>query len=188
MYAKLDIQTKDDDDDDDDDVVDDCCQYDLTESEHDLELIESCFAESSTLSVTEKSTLYYICGYVTYKEKIVCLDENDAVPLPKESEFTTKVSRGKLKLTPLNLYDLSQYYYTYFKGRTAKCCTKIYLQAFRKFYKYTGYSFDNIERVNRRMCNCFFKAFVKDATDTLKRKSKNNNDKREIKKTRLSAS
>ena len=63
----------------------------------------------------------------------------------------------------------------------------IYQQAFREIYKYTGYSFDNIERVNRRMCNCFFKAFVKDAADTLKRKSKNNNDKCGIKKTRLSA-
>ena len=181
LYAKLDIQNNEDD------VKDDCCLYELHDSEGDLELIESCFAESSSLSVTEKSTLYYICGYVTFKQNIVCLDENDTVPLPEASEFTTKVSRGKLKLPPLDLYDLSQYYYSFFKARTAKCCTKIYLQAFREIYKYTGYSFENIEQINRRMCNCFFKAFVKDATDTLKRETKDKHDKREVKKTRLSA-
>ena len=126
--------------------------------------------------------LYYICGYVTHKEKLICLDANDTVSLPEEAEFTIKVSRGKLKLLPLNLYDLAQYYYAFFKARNVKCCTKIYLQAFSEIYKYSGYSFDNIEGINRRMCNTFFKAFVKNSTDNLKYK-----DKLETKKRRLSS-
>ena len=125
LYAKLDIQT------DGDDIVDDCCLCDLQDREHDLELIEGCFEDSASLTLTEKSTLYYICGYVAYKENIVCLDTNDTALLPEEAEFTVKVSHGKLKLPPLNLYDLSQYYFTFFKARKSKCCTKIYLQAFR---------------------------------------------------------
>ena len=105
LFSKLDIYVENDD------VIDDCCMLNLKDSESDLELIESCFEEASTLNVIEKSTLYYICGSVARKEGIVCTDAGDVVSLPPESEFTLTLSRGKLKLPPINLYDLSQHYY-----------------------------------------------------------------------------
>ncbi len=182
LYSKLDAEILDSW------IDDDCCTIDLLDSEADLDLIDCCFADASHLTVNEKSSLYYICGYIAYKEKIVCLDSSEEVELPDEAEFTLNVSRGKLKLPPLNLYDFSQYCYTYFKARKSKCCTKMYLEAFSMIYEYTGYSFENINSIVRRLCNCFFKAFVKKETDLLKRKNKmDQKDARQTKRTRLSA-
>ena len=52
---------------------------------------------------------------------------------PKEGEFTINLLLDKLRLPPLNLFNLSQYYFTFFKGQKVRCCTKIYLN----FKKYT---------------------------------------------------
>ena len=106
LFSKLDVQTEYDD------LDNDCCSVDLEDCEDDLDLIDKCFEESSNLNSIEKSTLYYICGYVARKENIVCTDEAD-VSLP-ESEFTKKLSRGGLSFPPINLFDLSQYYYAFF--------------------------------------------------------------------------
>ena len=128
LFSKLDIHITDDD------IDNDCCSFDLKDSESDLVLIENCFEEASNLNNTEKSILYYICGYVTHKEGIVCSDADEVISLPQESEFTQNLSRGKLKLPPINLYDLSQYYYAFFKSRNRKCCTKIIIQANLQLY------------------------------------------------------
>ena len=172
----------DDNNDDNDDIDNDCCLFDLKDSESDLELIENCFEEASNLNNTEKSILYYICGYVTHKEGIIWPDVDEGISLPQESEFTQNLSRGKLKLPPINLYDLSLYYYAFFKSRNRKCCTKIFLEAFKQIYSFTGYDFENVERINRRLCNSFFKAFVKKASDNVKAK-----DNRDTKRRRLSS-
>ena len=176
LFSQLDIHIEDED------ISNDCCTVDLKDSENDLELIEKCFEEASDLNQTEKSSLYYICGYVARKQQMVCEDAKEVVSsLPKESEFTLNLSRGKLKLPPINLYDLSQYYYAFFKARGTKCCTKIFMEAFKEIHNYTGYNFENIDRINRRFCNTFFKAFVKKATDNVKFK-----DQRDTKRRRLS--
>ena len=94
------------------------------------------FTEASNLSVTKKSTLYYICRYVIYKKVMVCLDENKTVPLPKEAEFILEVARGKLKLPPLNFYDFSYKINVKQKktvckkmtlSRNANCCVNVYM-------------------------------------------------------------
>ena len=64
-----------------------------------------------------------------------------------------------------SLYDLPQQYFIFIKGRKVKCYTKIYLQGFQEIYNGTAYTFENIEKINRRMCNCFFKAFKKRQAD-----------------------
>ena len=118
----------------------------------------------------------------------VCEDEAEKVDLPDEAEFTLNVSRGKLKLPPINLYDFSQYCYCFFKARKNKCCTKIYLEAFSMIHDDTDYSFENVDSIIRRLCNCFFKAFVKKETDMLKAKNKKvQNDACETKRRRISA-
>ena len=178
LYTKLDVDI-----DSNDSVIDDCCTFDLLDSEQDLDLIDGCFADTENLTVSERSSLYYICGYVAFKERIICQDADDEIDLPKEAEFTMNVSRGKLKLPPINLYDFSQYCYCFFKARKNKCCTKIYLEAFSMIYDFTNYSFENVNSIARRLCNCFFKAFVKKETDSLKAQR----DTRQTKKLRLSA-
>ena len=93
-------------------------------------IIDGCFADSENLTITEKSSLYYICGYIAHKENIVCVDDGDDVELPDEAEFTLNVSRGKLELSPIILYDLFQYCYSFLKLEKEKCSTKVYLKAF----------------------------------------------------------
>ena len=87
------------------------CQCQIDESEID-DLIDSCFNDSSELSSNEKSTLYYISGYVSAKENLSTEGLSQELP---ESEFTELVSRGKLMHPPGDLYDLSQYFLAYFK-------------------------------------------------------------------------
>ena len=176
LYSKLDI------DGEKVSIENDCCG-DSVESETDLSLVEQSFEAASNLNQTERTTLYYICGYVAFKENIICEDENEKSSLPPESEFTINLSRGKLKLPPIILYDFSQYCYSFFKSRNPKCCTKIFLSAFHQIYLYSGYHFPDVSKIIRRLCNCFFKAFVKRVTDD----AKTHNDQRETKKRRLSS-
>ena len=98
------------------------------------------------------------------------------------------VSRGKLTLPPINLYDFSQYCYCFFKARKNKYCTKIYLEAFSMIYDFTNHSIEDLSSITRRLCNCFFKAFVKKETDSLKAQNRSaQRDTRQTKKLRLSA-
>ena len=81
---------------------------------------------------------------------------------------------------PLNLFDLSQYYYVFFKSRLKKCCTKIFLEAFREIHEYTWYGFKNVDKINRGLYNCFFKAFVQSTTKRLKHMDNRLTKKRQL--------
>ena len=124
-----------------------CCQ-ELQSCDEDLDLVESAFAQSSNLNDDERSTLYYISGYVAFKENIgIRVTEK----INKDSEFLLLVSRGKLSHPPPDLLDLSLYYYSFFKLKDMKCCNKVFLQAFQMIYDYTDYEFENIRSINRRL-------------------------------------
>ena len=172
LYAKLDVRMEDSDD-------NVCCKDGLVDSEEDLDLVERCFKEASCLSVNEKSTLFYMSGYVARQEGITCSTENTS-DLP-ESEFTEKISRGKLSFPANDLYDLSQYLYSFFKLRKNKCCTKIYLEAFQEIYRFTTCDYSNVNSICRRFVNCFFKAFTKKENDKIRAAK----DKKAIKRRRL---
>ena len=92
-----------------------CCKGSLEDKDHDLELLDDCFSEASNLTEAEISTLYYISGYVTYKEDLETASGNLA-DLPPGSEFTNMLSRGKLKHPFSDLYDLSKYLYSFFQN------------------------------------------------------------------------
>ena len=79
----------------------------------DLELIDACFEEASNLTPTEKSTLYYISGYITRKENMLSINPPGIPP----SEFTNYLSRGSLSHPPADLFDLSLYLFSFFKRR-----------------------------------------------------------------------
>ena len=89
-----------------------CCAGNLQDKDDDLELLDNCFSEASNLLESERSTVYYICGYVSFKENLPVSD--GVVTLSYESEFTELVSRGKLKHPPPELYDLALYLYSFF--------------------------------------------------------------------------
>ena len=50
-----------------------------------------------------------------------------------------------------------------------KCCTKIFLQAFKFIYECTGYTFENIDKILRRYVNTFLKGFALEQTDKIRK-------------------
>ena len=155
-----------------------CCTQGLSASDEDIELVETCFTIASSLNDNERSTLYYISGYVAFKESIG-IDSDEKFPeIPVEGEFLELVSRGKLSHPPDDLYDLSMYYYSFFKSRSQKCCGKVFLEAYEEIYHTTDYEFDNISGINRRFSNCFFKAFAKKESSKIKSDERQKNMKK----------
>ena len=74
-----------------DHTASECCSQPLNEEE--LDNLDN-FSEASKLNEIERSSLYYISGYICHKEQL------QSEPAPTydiaASEFTTNVSRGKL--------------------------------------------------------------------------------------------
>ena len=110
-----------------------------------------CFSESSNLSDEERSALYFISGYVAFKEKLgVCVPEK----LTADSEFL------QLVITPFS---------------------KVFLEASKLIYESTDYELQHIHHIYRRFSNSFFKAFVKKESDQLsKEKNEKQLEKRKL--------
>ena len=47
-----------------------CCSGDLSDKDEDIEILDYCFSEASNLSESERSSLHFICGCVTFKENL----------------------------------------------------------------------------------------------------------------------
>ena len=62
----------------------------------------------------------------------------------------------------------------FFKARSKKCCSKVFLEAYKLIYESTDYEVQNIHHINIRFFNSFFKAFAKKESDQL---SKEKNEK-----------
>ena len=142
-----------------------CCEERLNEDE--LNCLDQCLEMSSHLSEFEKSSLYFISGYVAFKENM----KSEVLPadiLGNDSEFTDLVSRGKLTL------------YAYFKDVKEKVCCNKLLKAFREIYECTFSNFENQQSILRRFVNTFCKGHVTRKTDAIREQ------KNDIKKKRLS--
>ena len=129
-------------------------------------LLDSCFDNTSNISEKEKSSLYYISGYICRKENLP-IEEAPMINLP-ESEFTEFVSRGKLCHPPRDLYDLSLYLYAYYSSISDRTCLKKVLTAFNYIYESSHCEFDKISSIFRRFANTFSKGFVKKETEKIK--------------------
>ena len=87
-----------------------------------MELLDACFEMVSTLSEIEKSTHYYIAGYVASKEKLcVREDEDEILKMHPCSEFTSLLSRGTLTYPLVELYDLSCVLFCSYKSVNTSC-------------------------------------------------------------------
>ena len=62
-----------------------CCSDDLSDKDEDIEILDYCFSKASNLSESERSSLYFICGCVTFKE---ILEVAEVIEHSDESEFT----------------------------------------------------------------------------------------------------
>ena len=149
-----------------------CCQTSLDETE--LDCLDNCFEMSSKLTESEKSTLYYICGYITHKEGFVQLEivtpEVCAPDNIKPSEFTRLVSRGQLSHPSEDMYDLSQYLFAYYKSVPVKTCANRLIEASQEISDVAFFDFDT--NVFRRFANCFSKGYAVQSSDKLKRERK----------------
>ena len=67
------------------------------------------------LNLFERSSLYFISGFVEFKENLKD-QETQKEHNTEDSEFTRLVPRGKLWYPPAQLYELSLCLYTYFKN------------------------------------------------------------------------
>lgn len=173
LFNSLDLQN--------DSVVENCCELDIRDSEDDLNLVVEAFGEASNLTKHELSVLYYISGYVTCKENL-SPPPGSTPPATPASEFTEKLSRGKLSHPSATLFDLSQYFYAFFKLRSNKCCNSIFLQAFEQIFLLTDATLEgNIKSVSRRFVNCFFKAHAASSNTGYV------SDKKKIKSRRISS-
>lgn len=75
-----------------------CCDQPLSESE--WEIIDDCPSLVSEISAEEKSSIYYIAGFIAHSEGIQSETQSADIQTA-ESEFTRLVSRGRLA-HPLN--------------------------------------------------------------------------------------
>ena len=85
-----------------------CCLEDLESNDGDIEQVENCFLESSCLNKEEQSAVFYISGYVAYKEGLgVAAPENtdntDLEFLPNVSPKTFLFSRRFVRFLPVLL-------------------------------------------------------------------------------------
>ena len=153
--------------------------------DEELIVLDECFDETESISVKEKSALYYISGYVCRKENLP-VQEVPTIDLP-ESEFTKYVSRGKLCHPPRDLYDLSLYLYAFYSSISDRTCIKRILVAFNLIYESSHCEFTNISSILRRYVNTFSNGFVKKETEKIKvDKKKLNEDKNySVKRRRL---
>ena len=104
-----------------------CCKQSLDDRDGDIELVYTCFSKASDLTESQRASLYYICGYVTFKEDINSseCDIYDVV----ESEFTNMVSRGRRSIHHRNCLICHSTYSFWKIGK--KCCSRVFVEAFK---------------------------------------------------------
>ena len=84
-----------------------CCDSEFDETES--LMMDMIIEEISNISENEKSVLFFICGYIAFKENI----SNDRSSNHGfECEFTHLVNRGKLSFSLEDLFQFSMYAFT----------------------------------------------------------------------------
>ena len=164
LFDKLEVESKNDH------INDECCTSRL--NEHEVEMLDACFDNSSKLCEAEKSNVYYVSGYVAAKERLSIKTDEVEEKDRKYSEFTSLVSRGKLSYPPSELFDLSCVLYAYYK-EVDKCCINRILVAFQEIYESCHLEYENEKRILRRFLNTFSKAFSNKMSDGLRHANRN---------------
>ena len=100
-----------------------CCEAEFNQEE--LELLDDALCQVD-LPMDESAALYYVCGYISFKENTLKSDfPNESV----DSEFTELLSRGKLCHPKLELVSFARSCLHIFKSYSKKyniCGNKLY--------------------------------------------------------------
>lgn len=148
-----------------------CCSQPLTEDE--LDALNESFDTTNKLNEIDRSTVYYVAGYISHKENLNESMDDNCIPADcPDSEFTTQLSRGKLSHPPCNLYDLGLYLLVYYKSVHDKMCLKRILVAFNEIYAASHLEIPNITSVLKRFANTFTKAFATGETEKIVQEKK----------------
>lgn len=135
-----------------------CCTSAFTDDEN--LLFDSVAQKVESISLSEKSALFYISGYVAFKLKISRDPQMNEPPFTEESEFTTLVSRGKLQYPPESLFSFSLIAYAFFCSLDKPRCSN----RIKRLLVYLGecyfFEIENFDSVCRRFSNCFLKGVV----------------------------
>ena len=116
-------------------------------------MLDRCFELIESLTETEKSSLYYIAGYVAKKEDSCAVNGTDGESNPHPpSEFTSLVSRGKLSHPTAELFNLAYVLYCYYKNANKECIEYL-MVAFLEIYDCCFLDYISKEKVLRRHIN-----------------------------------
>ena len=124
-----------------------CCETSLDETQ--LDCLDNCFEMSSKLTESEKSTLYYNCGYINQKKGLVT-PEKVTLGNIKESDFTKLVSTGHLSHLSKDLYWLSQNLFAYYKSVSVKSWANRLVETFQEICDVAYTEFD--KSIFNRLC------------------------------------
>ena len=140
----------------------DCCNSALTDSE--LMSMDACLLmDTDSLNNEEKAALFYISGYVAFKENIP--PNNEQFEFENDSsEFTRLLSRGKLTFPPNDLLRFVSICYGYFKNCETRCVSRL-ARIFVEL-SYTNYDFN--QNVCKRVVHTFLKGVVNKMSESLK--------------------
>lgn len=136
-----------------------CCTMEFTDVE--LIALDDCVFNVSEITDSERSALYFISGYITFKEGLPSQD----LPSAPSSIFTDLVSRGKLSHPPEWLLMFSELCYAIYRNTNCNCgtrLTKLFIHMHDTIY--SEFPCD-INSISRRLKNIFFKGFVNNAND-----------------------
>lgn len=132
-----------------------CCTALVTSEE--LDFIDQAVENPEKLSDNEATALYYICGYITMKEKLASGDMHTDT----HSEFTTLVSRGYLQYPSEHLFYLGKVLYNVFLLLNPECCKRFCTFCEIVYDYFFDDVYENPSRIFMRFGNCFLKGFCK---------------------------
>ena len=143
-----------------------CCTAPLTEKE--IDLLDQCFQLTVELNEVEKSSLFYIAGYIAKKHDLRNNQDEVNVSIDSSSEYTKQLSRGELALPTDELFNLTCVLFCYYKNVDKNCINHV-LSGFKEIYELCFLDYESGEKILRRLINCFSKAFARDKSDKLKK-------------------
>ena len=151
-------------------MKEECCEKPLSDKE--VELLDD--DPNDKLSDVEMSTLYYISGYVAEKHNIG-LDAPESHFF--ESEFTSNVSRGRLKHPTAELFELAMSLFVFYKNVDDNSCANRLMKGFSILYDSSPCEYDDGDHILTRFVNCFSKGYSAQKTEQ-PRVDKNNRAKK----------
>ena len=127
-------------------------------SDKELDVVDDALKKIENVTFSEKSALFYICGYICKKLEIACPSSNaNNLVLDSVTNFTRLVSRGLLKIPPPNIFHFSLLSFCVFQNLSFS------VPCFRKMKRlfllvYSGYLFDfsHHEKITSKLINTFF--------------------------------